>query len=261
MGIANFASQSLITIPEVGLTEIENEPRVRDIDLGERLGFEHPRQVRRLIKQHESALAGFGEVCTAAVQTSGKGGRPSREFWLNEGQALYIASKSDAPVAPAVLTMLINVFVAYRRGHLVENPVAVLDEKTKSAIGGIVKNCTALVVREQLAAALPAMLDSMVAAKLAEQNFLLRRGKTAGQIWREAGFPRIRVTSWFSNRLCAMKCQIDGGGRGELGLGTAKLFDPDKASVWLRNGGRKLVEEYVASRKGQGRLRLVGGGA
>src|SRR5690606_31175446 len=46
------------------------------------------------------------------------------------------------------------------------------------------------------------MVEPMVAARLAERAFLLRRGKTAGQIWKEAGFPPIRVTSWFSNRLC-----------------------------------------------------------
>lgn len=125
-------------------------------------------------------------------------------------------------------------------------------------IGNVVKNCTGVVVKEQIAALLPTLIEPMVAARLAEQNFLLRRGKTAGQIWHEHGFPAIRVTSWFSNRLSSMGCQIEYGGRGELGLGTAKLFDPDKASVWLRNGGRALVNEYVARRMGQGRLHLVG---
>lgn len=84
-------------------------------------------------------------------------------------------------------------------------------------------------------------------------------GKTSGEIWKAAGFPPIKITCWFSNRLAKMGCQIDGGRRVPVGLGRAKLFDPDKAENWLRNGGRKLVEEYIAQRKGQGRLRLVGG--
>jgi len=126
-----------------------------------------------------------------------------------------------------------------------------LAAEVRNAIGGIVKG----IVHKEMTETIPAL----VSARLAEQSYLLRRGKTAGQIWREAGFPRIRVTSWFSNRLCDMQCQIDGGGRGELGLHTAKLFDPDKADNWLRNGGRKLVEEYIAKRQGQGQLRLVGG--
>lgn len=136
-----------------------------------------------------------------------------------------------------------------------------LSDSDKNAIGGIVKSCAAVVLKEQIGQLLPTMLDSMVAARLAEHAYLLRRGKTAGQIWREAGFPRIRVTSWFSNRLVKMECQIDGAGRGELGLGTAKLFDPDKANNWLRNGGKVLVDQYIRERQGQKHLRLVGGKA
>jgi hypothetical protein len=82
-------------------------------------------------------------------------------------------------------------------------------------------------------------------------------GKTAGEIWRIAGFPRIRITSWFSNRLCEMNCHIDGNRRNPVGLDRAKLFDPDKAENWLKNGGRALVEEYVKERQGQKKLRLV----
>lgn len=126
-----------------------------------------------------------------------------------------------------------------------------LTEYDKQILGNMIKNCTGVVIKEQIGQLLPAMLDTMVAARLAEHSYLLRRGKTAGQIWREYGFPPIRVTSWFSNRLVKMGCQIDGGGRGELGLGTAKLFDPDKADLWLRNGGKALVEQYIQERQGQ----------
>lgn len=86
-------------------------------------------------------------------------------------------------------------------------------------------------------------------------------GKTAGEIWRAAGFPPIKVTCWFSNRLIKMGCQLEGGRRIPVGLTRAKLFDPDKAELWLKNGGRKLVEEYIAGRRGQTSLHLVGGGA
>ncbi len=82
-------------------------------------------------------------------------------------------------------------------------------------------------------------------------------GRTAGEIWKANGFPPIKVTCWFSNRLTKMGCQIGNGRRVPVGLSRAKLFDPDLADNWLRNGGRKLVEDYVASRQGQGRLRLV----
>lgn len=249
---------AITIIPEVGLTEIESEPRVRDIDLADRLGFRRPRDIRKLIERNMAEISRFGTCATVAHVVKGNA---VSEYWLNEEQGLLVAALSNADRAAEVRHMLIRVFVAYRRGHLIESPVAVLDEKTKNAIGGIVKSCTSVVLREQLATVLPTMLDAMVAAKLAERSYMLRRGKTAGEIWHDHNFPRIRVTCWFSNRLVQMGCQIEGGGRGELGLGTAKLFDPDKAENWLKNGGRKLVEEYIVQRQGQGRLRLVGGRA
>lgn len=55
-----------------------------------------------------------------------------------------------------------------------------------------------------------------------------------------------------------MGCQIEGGGCGELGTTKARLFDPDKADVWLKNGGLALVKAKIAERQGQGKLRLVG---
>ena len=78
---------------------------------------------------------------------------------------------------------------------------------------------------------------------------LIRHGQSAGQIWRAHGFPRIKITCWFSNRLTEMGCLMDG--RAEAGTYSVKLFDPDKADAWLRNGGRILVEQKIAERRGQ----------
>ncbi|MEG7700683.1 hypothetical protein U2075_14870, partial [Listeria monocytogenes] len=66
----------------------------------------------------------------------------------------------------------------------------------------------------------------------------IRHGQTSGQIWKTHGFPPIRIARWFSDRLAKMGCQMEGGARAEFGMKTAKLFDPDKADVWLRNGGK-----------------------
>jgi hypothetical protein len=101
------------------------------------------------------------------------------------------------------------------------------------------------------------VLPAMVQAAVSSSAFAIRRGKTAGQIWREHGFPPIRLGGWFSVRLREMGCEIDGGGRGELGLCRARLFDPDRADAWLKNGGRLIVERKIAERAGQGALRLV----
>jgi hypothetical protein len=85
---------------------------------------------------------------------------------------------------------------------------------------------------------------------------IVRHGKTAGQIWHAAGYPPIKITSWFGNRLAKFGCQIIG--RGEGGMTRFRLFDPDKAEVWLKEGGGELlVRQKIVERQGQGKLRLV----
>lgn len=89
-------------IAEIPLTEIQGEPRARDLDIAERLGFDRPRDIRKLIERHAAELATFGVCATVAQNHGGGRGRPSTEFWLNEEQALLIATVSSATNAPAV---------------------------------------------------------------------------------------------------------------------------------------------------------------
>lgn len=106
-------------IADIELSVIENEPRARDLDIAKRLGFSKPTNIRNLIKRNLVELERFG-VCFTAKQThSGKGGRPTDEYWLNEEQSLLIAVLSDTENAAEVRFMIIRVFVAWRKGHLV----------------------------------------------------------------------------------------------------------------------------------------------
>lgn len=73
-----------------------------------------------------------------------------------------------------------------------------LTAEVRSAIGGITKG----IIHKELTEVIPALVRS----ELATQSLVFRRGKTAGQIWRDHGFPRIRMTSWFGNRLAEMGC-------------------------------------------------------
>lgn len=106
-------------LPAIELVEIDGEPRTRDIDIAERLGFERPRDIRKLIERNLAEIEGFGVCATVARTSDERGGRPATEYWLTEEQALLVASKSDAPNAAQVRHMVIKVFVAWRRGHLV----------------------------------------------------------------------------------------------------------------------------------------------
>lgn len=92
----------------------------RELDIAERLGFAQTFDIRKLVKRNDLELRRYGVLATMA-KTPAKGsvgGRPTEEYWLNEPQALLIAMRSDAELAPAVREMLIRVFMAWRRGQL-----------------------------------------------------------------------------------------------------------------------------------------------
>lgn len=92
------------------------------------------------------------------------------------------------------------------------------------------------------------------------QPVLVRHGKTAGQILKMAGYSGLKGLSvWFGNRLKAFGCSAPNNACVEMGLTKARLFDPDKAELYLDNGGRVALDQKIAERKGQRRLRLVGG--
>lgn len=98
------------------LVDVNGEPRIRDIELGERLGFERPRKIRDLIKANEAKLLKFG-VCPAAGQTSGPlGGRPAQEYFLNQKQAIFICMKSETDKAFEVQADIVRVYDAHVQG-------------------------------------------------------------------------------------------------------------------------------------------------
>lgn len=103
-------------IMEIGLTAIDGEPRARDLDIADRLGFKRTRKIRELIERNKDEFEAFGSL---APQRGASRGQEFTEFWLNEEQALLAAALSNADKAAAVRHMLIKVFVAWRRGHLV----------------------------------------------------------------------------------------------------------------------------------------------
>lgn len=111
-------------------TSVNHEPRIRDLKLAEKLGMTDAHAIRRIIERNRAELEGYGEVsATVAETTAGlsdaasenrKRGRPGREYWLNEGQALVICALSRTPAAAAVRRQIIDLFMAYRRGAFSE---------------------------------------------------------------------------------------------------------------------------------------------
>jgi hypothetical protein len=112
------------------LREFGGQPRVQDLRLAEVLGFERPRDIRKLIQRHFSRLEAHGEICATVAQikpdqANPRGaGRRATEYHLNERQAYRICMWSDAPNADAVQEQMVEVFFAWRHGKLAPIEVA-----------------------------------------------------------------------------------------------------------------------------------------
>lgn len=99
------------------LTVISGEPRVHDITLGERLGFDRPVNIRNLIKRNQDKLLKFGILSTVEKIHEGAG-RPTAEFYLNQKQSIFICMKSETDRAFDVQAEIVRVFDAYLNGEL-----------------------------------------------------------------------------------------------------------------------------------------------
>jgi hypothetical protein len=167
---------------------------------------------------------------------SGKGGGTFAHWQIAMAYAKYLDPKFH---------MWCNTIVrSHMEGRNVERPREVISfEMLREA------------VRQEVVAALA---PEMIRSYLASQTLLIRRGKTAGSLWREFGFPPVKgIAVWFGNRLRDLGCAMEHSARAEMGTTTARLFDPDKARAWVENGGRFVIDKRIAERRGQGVLNLV----
>lgn len=92
----------------------DGEIRVRDIDLAERLGYERPRDIRKLIERMSETgeLSAFQRRATVARQRTRFGEREfeATEYWLDEIEALLVVMQSSAPNAVAMRRTIAVVF-------------------------------------------------------------------------------------------------------------------------------------------------------
>lgn len=111
---------SRFIIPSSIIQDFDGEPRIRDIDLAARLGMKQPLNIRQSIKIHTPELSLHGGVFMQAVKTSKKGGRPGSAYFLNEPQCLLLCMWANTTKAADVRKMLIDLFMAWREGKLVD---------------------------------------------------------------------------------------------------------------------------------------------
>lgn len=140
------------------------EPLIEDEELGRRLGYERPGDVRKLIGR----IFNQNEVIATVSQTSSSGGRPARISLLTEAQALEVCVCSQTERARAIRREVIEVFLAIRHGRAAPQRAPADPWAAISALaGGTLELRTA--VGEASAKADSAHARADHAVKLAEQ--------------------------------------------------------------------------------------------
>lgn len=118
------------------LTVLSGEPRVYDIILGERLGFDRPINIRNMIKRNMDKLQTFGPL--SIVERVINGGN-AREFYLNQKQSIFICMKSETDRAFDVQVEIVRVFDAYLNGELKSDATIASQPRLHFALRGALR--------------------------------------------------------------------------------------------------------------------------
>lgn len=97
------------------------EPRVRDIDLGDRLGYARPKDIRLLARKHEDAGNINPFHVRAAVALTGAVQRYEDELWFAEADALFLMSQSGTQKSVELTKEMIALFIKLR-ANAIERP-------------------------------------------------------------------------------------------------------------------------------------------
>lgn len=196
--------------------------------------------------EHVSLIVGKSDIIKA---TRGKGGSTWAHWQIALAYAKYLSPEFH---------MWCNQVV---RAHMEGRAVTTNSNLTKydaSIIGNIVKNCTGVIIRDELDRLLPEIVSSVANMVQPQQPVVIIQGKTAGELLKANGFGGIKgLAAWFGNRLEAFGCRVNNNGSGYLGVSRARLFDPNKTDLYLKSGGKFAIRQKIAERQGQGNLRLV----
>jgi hypothetical protein len=111
------------TIDGIVLREIDGEPCVHDLQVGERLELSRPRNVRKLIARGLASgrlKLGVDVFCSTVEQNTGARGRgrPSDDYWLTRSGVMLVATMSDTDKAHELVRFMVSVFERYLRGEL-----------------------------------------------------------------------------------------------------------------------------------------------
>lgn len=228
-----------LTDHPIAIIPNDGEPAVRDLDLGSRLGFQRPDKIRQVIQRHCAEIEAYGTLAQfGATSPMPNGGTKAvTEYHLTEEQALCVCALSRAPQAAKVRRMLIETFMAYRRGQLVP------DVDLKS-IGGVVKGIIRKTLTDEFAELKQALVevaeardtrrtvtaDFMGASDVLKPFDVTPKGRRSLVIRASASLRR------YSNRHGKPMRQSAETGRW--------LYHVDAIAEWLEATGRQMIVDH-----------------
>lgn len=210
-------------------------------------GKAHKNVLADVRKMFEALSSSPAEFSARYLDAQGK----PREFMnLPKRECLILVSGYSVEMRARIIDRWLQLEAAVAGGSIPD----ILDTEARKAIGGIVKN----VVHAQLVTILPEMVKSQIA----ESQFSIGQGWTAGEVVGVSGVEGAEKTKGMA---CFISRRLDNFHKtkgipvrlGRLGMRSAYLFDPKTCREWLDNGGRSEITKRVAERKGQGVLKLV----
>jgi hypothetical protein len=104
-------------------SEFRSDPRLPDLILARRLGFEKPHNIRKLIERNRAELESYAPLPAEPTnilrdgEKSRSRGRPGTAYQLSEGQCLVLCALSRTPAAAQIRREIVQVFMAWRQGR------------------------------------------------------------------------------------------------------------------------------------------------
>lgn len=244
--------------------ESEAEPRVPATEIGERLGYKEPRQVKELIERSREELSKYGGIInrrTVRRWVAGGGARREEvvsEPCLNEAQTLLICLRSDAPNAADIRFEVIDVYLKVKKaaetagvsmGQLLNHVQTMAEEirELKALTASNTNNLSLRLLRLEENQSGPGLVNKMQAngvtkgisgvaklkAVLDKIPFSSARMKVENELRATVGFPRTVGAAW-------KWLPLD-----KLGLTNSKL------AGMMEVENRRYISEYIPDQQQQ----------
>lgn len=133
-----------------------------------------------------------------------------------------------------------------------------IDPSARKVFGGIMKG----IIHKELTEAVQSLLPALIAQAVTDQQYGVVRGLTAGDVIELAGVKDRKglksIPRRVSDRLRQFHAEAGAVvNRATLGCSKAYIFDAATARRWLDEGGKAMIQQWIAEKRGQGVLRLV----